>query len=276
MMELVELLQQLGFSEYEARAYIHLLQHHPANGYALAKASGIPRANIYSVLKKLEGRGAIISVETASGNSYTPVPAAELIRHLSERYQGVLQTTQQLLEQIAPPPDSVFVQNIEGYPQVMEHARELLNRASHQLTLAVWQPEAHALASLMAKAEARGVSLTVLCLQACPEECGGCRDNVYRYRITPNHTPHQLIVIADGAEMLMGTTGAQTVAIRTRQPNLIESTDSYIRHSIALAAILTDVGGEFEQALNPETQKVLLAIGQGHSWLQRLMHLLKN
>ena len=44
MTDVVELLQQLNFSEYEARAYIALLQHNPLNGYALAKESGIPRA----------------------------------------------------------------------------------------------------------------------------------------------------------------------------------------------------------------------------------------
>ena len=54
MEPIVELLQKLGFGEYEARAYVALLQNRPLNGYELAKASGLPRANVYSVLQKLE------------------------------------------------------------------------------------------------------------------------------------------------------------------------------------------------------------------------------
>src|SRR5262245_66664186 len=58
MTDAAALLQELGFSEYEARAYVALLQRSPLNGYELAKASGLPRANGYSVLRTLEDRGA--------------------------------------------------------------------------------------------------------------------------------------------------------------------------------------------------------------------------
>jgi hypothetical protein len=45
MADLTGLLQQLGFSEYEARAYLALLQQNPLNGYELAKVSGLPHKN---------------------------------------------------------------------------------------------------------------------------------------------------------------------------------------------------------------------------------------
>ena len=51
MTDVNTLMQVLGFTDYEARAYLALLQRHPQNGYELAKASGIPRPNIYSVLQ---------------------------------------------------------------------------------------------------------------------------------------------------------------------------------------------------------------------------------
>ena len=36
MADLTALLQRLGFSEYEARAYLALLQRNPLNGYELS------------------------------------------------------------------------------------------------------------------------------------------------------------------------------------------------------------------------------------------------
>ena len=57
MADVTALLQQLGFSEYEARAYLALLQRSPLNGYELAKVSGLPRANTYAVLQKLRNAG---------------------------------------------------------------------------------------------------------------------------------------------------------------------------------------------------------------------------
>ncbi len=63
MTEATTLLQELGFGDYEARAYVALLQRSPINGYELAKASGVPRANIYAVLQKLAERGAVVRVD---------------------------------------------------------------------------------------------------------------------------------------------------------------------------------------------------------------------
>ena len=82
MNDAISLLRQLGFGEYEAKAYAALLQRHPLNGYELARASGIPRANVYAVLERLEERGAVLRVETPEGTRYSPVPPDELTQGL--------------------------------------------------------------------------------------------------------------------------------------------------------------------------------------------------
>ena len=58
-MDVIGVLTNLGFSDYEARAYVALLQRNPANGYELAKRSEVPRGNVYAVLQKLEDRGRV-------------------------------------------------------------------------------------------------------------------------------------------------------------------------------------------------------------------------
>ena len=73
MADIVTLLQELGFGEYEARAYHALLQHNPVSGYELAKVSGIPRPNIYTVLQKLEERGTVGRVDSDTTTLYVPV-----------------------------------------------------------------------------------------------------------------------------------------------------------------------------------------------------------
>src|SRR5687767_5090188 len=134
MQDATGLLQGLGFSEYEARAYIALLGHHPANGYALTKQSDIPRPNIYAVLQKLEERGAVVALETESGTSYSPVGPDALIQRLSQHLHGTLNAARQVLEQVATPNEQCYVQNIHGYAALIEHAHELIGRAQTQLT----------------------------------------------------------------------------------------------------------------------------------------------
>lgn len=275
MADVVELLQQLNFSEYEARAYVALLHHNPLNGYTLAKESGIPRANIYSVLQKLEERGAVLAVDTDSGTSYVPVSPDELIHRLSVHIEGVLQAAHHLLEQAAKPTEQSYVQNIQGYAQLREHARDLIDRAQQHLLIALWPSEAEVLGDAITTAETRGVTIHTLCFQACHQECGYCRGRVYRYHITPSETANWLIVIRDAIDMVIGTTGQQSTAIRTQQVSLIQLVTWYIRHSLTLAAVLTDLGSELEARLQPETRELLKSIGQGESWLDHMRRLIQ-
>jgi hypothetical protein len=169
-----------------------------------------------------------------------------------------------------------YVQNIQGCEQLLEHASDLISAAQHDLTIAMWQPEARQLADTMQEAEMRGVAIDTLCFQACAEPCGGCRGNLFRYHVTPPESARWLIVIRDGTDMVAGTMGAEAVAIRTRQPGLIELVNQYIRHSLTLAAILNDLGGNLEAMLQPGTRTLIQTIGHGDSWLELMRRLVQS
>jgi HTH-type transcriptional regulator, sugar sensing transcriptional regulator len=275
------LLQELGFSEYEARAYVALLQRSPLNGYELAKASGLPRANVYSVLQKLEERGAVVRHDSPSGMRYAPVPPAALTGRLGNRYQGILDAAQRSLDEVSSPAVHEYVWNARGYMVLLEQARELVDRVTERLLVAVWPEEARALSGPLAQAEARGVEIVTLCPTACAESCGGCRGQIYRYRVTPEQHTRWLVLVPDSAELLAGEIGAEddTLAVRTRQRLLVDLASWYIRHSIALAAVVSDLDSQLERLLEPETLTTLRSvgpIGHGDGWLEHMRSLLKH
>jgi len=57
--DIISHLTELGFGEYEARAYTALVRRNPLTGYELAKVSGVPRPNIYAVIERLQHKGAV-------------------------------------------------------------------------------------------------------------------------------------------------------------------------------------------------------------------------
>jgi sugar-specific transcriptional regulator TrmB len=59
----VQRLIELGFSQYEARAYVGLLGREPLTGYALSNVTGIPQPKVYETLRRLTGRGAVAAME---------------------------------------------------------------------------------------------------------------------------------------------------------------------------------------------------------------------
>ena len=279
----VALLQQLGFSEYEARVYIALLQRNPINGYELAKVSQLPRANVYAVLHKLEERGAVVRLDTPTGARYGPVPPAAFIRRLQTRFRDTLNAAERALDQVTHLAEDEYVWNTRGYGVLIEHARTLLDSSRESLLLAVWPDEALALVENVTQARKRGVEVTTLCLSGCPSECGNCRGRVFRYRLAPDQNARWLILVPDGIEVLAGEIGSgdQALAVRTRQRILVELTAWYIRHSIALAMVLNDLGGRLPDLLGPETQSALASVGprgpQGDGgWLETMRQLLSR
>jgi len=279
MDEAVGLLQKLGFGEYEAKAYAALLQRSPVNGYELSKQSGIPRANIYSVLGKLEERGAVLRVESGDAVRYAPVPPEELTRRLSARFQETLQVAERSLSEMAAPAEQEHIWSMQGYNTLLEHAATLVEGARQHILVAIWPEEARHLAGVLSRAEARGVAITSLCLAACSTECGGCRGHLYRYRVAPEYRNRWLLLIPDSAAMLAGeiTADGAALGVRTRQRLLIDLAGWYIRHSIVLAAVLADLGPRLGDSLSPQTHAILATLGPpgvGVGWLEHMRHLL--
>jgi HTH-type transcriptional regulator, sugar sensing transcriptional regulator len=281
MSDITGLLQQLGFSEYEARAYLALLQRNPLNGYELAKVSGLPRANIYAVLQKLEERGAVVRLDMPSGARYAPVAPTELTERIAGRFEDVLRATQQALEELATPAGTEYVWNIEGYAALLDHAHALSDATREHLLIAIGRQEASALAEPLARAEARGVVVTTLCLDECPIECGGCRGTICRSCAAVSAAHRWLILISDDAEALAGEIGLldDALAVRTRQQLQVDLASWYIRHSMALTAVLSDLSRRQDQVLAPETRALLQLVDsplrQG-GWLDHMRVLIQR
>ncbi|MCK5453124.1 MAG: TrmB family transcriptional regulator, partial [Calditrichia bacterium] len=75
----------LGFTQYEAKAYVSLINHYPATRYELSKSSGVPRSAIYDVISRLESYGAV-SVISQNPEKYVPLPPEQFLKILEQRY----------------------------------------------------------------------------------------------------------------------------------------------------------------------------------------------
>ncbi len=272
----IEQLQQIGFSQYEAQAYIALLKKSPLNGYELAKQSGIPRPNIYPVLQKMEERGIVLRVNTPEGTHYAPLSPSDLIAKLNHQYQRNLETASQALDEIAAPPTLEYVENLHGYPVLLDHARMALETAQQHMLLIVWPDEAALLAGPLQKAGQRGVHIDTLCMNGCPHPCPYCQGDIFRYQLAPLVKTRWLVLVGDGCEMLAGEiTSPETLAIRTRQAMLVRLATGYIQNSIALARILSDLGSRFEDILDPQAIADINTLQSQERWFDLLRQLIE-
>lgn len=275
----VERLRDLGLSEHEARAYLALLRKGPASGYRLARLSGIPRPNIYPVLKKLTSRGIVVPVQTEEGTRYAAHPASQMLETLSREMESRIAATKSALAQLEPEPDRL-AWNLEGGAKVLASAHSLVREAKKSLLLAVWSNEAGRLAEALKQARERGVDSTVLCLQGCPHECGGCQGSVYRYALAPAQ-PRWLIAVADGKHLLIAQVSDDGSAegAETRLEALVTVAQEYIRNAIALAEIVRSLGPALLQTLDARALEALRSSGlsaDGVPWYERIYSAVKK
>jgi HTH-type transcriptional regulator, sugar sensing transcriptional regulator len=278
--ESIQQLQQLGFNETEGRVYVTLLKRQPLTGYELAKASGVPRANVYAVLQKLEQRGAVVRLDNPAGTRYVPVPFDELIRKLRQRYEQVFERTEAALSAVAPALESPPITQFEGYGNLIETAQQMLRGAQHSLMLAIWPQEARKLDSALADAERRAVTITTLCQSGCRQACGACRGTVCRYPFALDERERWLLLVADEADVCCGSVEPldDTVALRTRQPAMVRLATWYIRHSITVATLVTDLNLHLDEEMSPEARKGLAKLfpsNTNQGWLEQMRQLLR-
>jgi hypothetical protein len=280
MKETAQILQRLGFGDYEAKAYMALLQRSPMTGYEVAKLSHVPRANVYDILPRLEEHGAVVRVDSPTGTKYAAVPPSELMPRLAGRFNDDLIAAEEALAGVSTTPGEEYVWNIEGPRSVMDHARTLIDAADNDLLVAVWPQEAIALEGSMSQAQARGVGITTLCLAACPQECGRCRGQIHRYHVSPEDISRWLVVAADAKEMLAGEIRPDDTAhaVRTTQQMLVELAGWYVRNSVALATLVSDLGDRLPGLLSPEAAAALASLGSDGAggWLEQMRSVLSR
>jgi sugar-specific transcriptional regulator TrmB len=185
----VERLARLGFSKYEARAYLTLLRESPVTGYKLAKLSGIPLSAIYEVGSRLVVRGAAMILRMESTDKYAPVPAIELLEQLRRRYGRLVASLKEELAGLNSVPEPKPVWNIEGRENTIAKAKEMIDRANNHIYLAPSSAAFPALQPSLGTAIRRGARLVIVSMmEPAPRRIeGAC-----------------LLLVVDGEEVLIG------------------------------------------------------------------------
>lgn len=269
-------LQSLGFSEYEAKAYVTLLQRGSLTGYQLAKASGVPRPNVYPVLDRLAERGAVVRVQAKRGVRCSALPAEEMLARLSRSVETQVAEARSALAELETAASAEYVWNVQGYEAVLAQAEAVVDGAKDLLLVGVWVEESRRLGEAFARAQARGVEVSTLCIQGCPDECGGCRGRVYRYPLAADAKARWLVLVADDGQLLAGQVmeDGRATAAETTLEVLVSAGAQYLRNAIAAAEIVRSLGPRLSELLDPQALEAVRGAGLasgGASWFDRML-----
>jgi hypothetical protein len=249
-------LQQLGFTNYEARVYLNLLKAFPATAYEVSKHTGLPRANVYSALSALERKAAVQPVNE-NPVRYVPVAPRQLLGRIGKETSSRCDALAEQLVNATASVATEFVWTLAGNAQVHGKMTEIIHQAQQH----VWVKGAHH--SLLPHVEElreaaqRGAEVLVILFgdasDAALYDFGPhCKTYLHEGRGTPVGMSETLVTLTrDFREAMTATTGANGYGAFTRSPPVVTLAESLIRHEIYLAEIFLQLGPELEERFGP-------------------------
>jgi HTH-type transcriptional regulator, sugar sensing transcriptional regulator len=245
----IDKLVQIGFSEYEAKAYVALLRESPVSGYQLAKASGVPRSMIYEVLGKLTARGAALTMRKEGSTQYAPVPAGEFLAQLQREQDALIGALEEELGGLDAVSDLEYVWNIEGHEHVMAKAGEMIDRARAQIYLSLLPATYPALREALQRAIGRGVRAVIYSTGELALPGGHVIVNPIPDAVQERVEGLWLVLVIDAEEVLVGEllTENRARASWTGSPLFVFIAEHHLRTDLYLPRVLSLLG---EQALS--------------------------
>lgn len=257
MIDLRTALNEIGFTEYEAKVYLALLRDNPATGYQLSKESGVPRSMVYEALKRLHNRGAALEAVEGRTTLYSPLPPQVLLdRHQQEQQQLLADLREGLVELYTATVDD-RVWTIGGKTAVLAYAAKLIQEAETDLYLVLTDHDLNSLRPAICAAHEQGVSIYTLLTGEGSLECGQ----------VAYHPPLEselqgitatLLVNADDREVLIAGSNPrqETSATITRNQDLVLIARQFVWMEMFTQRIYARLGADLLARLDPEDREI--------------------
>lgn len=248
-------LQGVGFTDYEARVYVGLIQKSPATAYEVAKQHGLPRANVYTVLETLERKGAVQRVSSEPVRM-VPIDPQTLFDRISRTMAERCASLQQRLESVTADEETHYVWNLASAADANARIGRLIAEARHH----IWIKANHAmvanhLVSLHEAAE-RGVPMLLVLFGSeieisALQQLTGAVVYAHEGDGTIVGLADALFTMTVDFEEALTFNFREQFGVFTRSGPIVNMADSLIRHEVYLAEIFAALGPELEENFGP-------------------------
>jgi len=164
----VELLQQLGLKEYEARTFVALTRRQRGTAKDISETSDVPRTRVYDAIRVLESKG-LVETQHSNPQVFRAVPIDEAVTSLEAEYRDRTEDLRDSLGTLDPVDDEVRedvtheVWALSGGQGIASRTRRLIDEADRECVLIVGAESVFTeeLADHLRAAQERGVDVVV-------------------------------------------------------------------------------------------------------------------
>lgn len=136
----IDVLQQLGLKEYEARCFVGLSRLNTGTAKQLNELTGVPRTRVYDAIRVLETQG-LVTVHHSSPKQFRAVPLDAVTETLQDQYDHRVQQLHDdlaaidIVEETGDPLQGVWT--MVGHTAIENRITDLIENASEEVVLVV-------------------------------------------------------------------------------------------------------------------------------------------
>ncbi|MBI9098185.1 MAG: TrmB family transcriptional regulator [Spirochaetaceae bacterium] len=250
-------LKDLGFTEYEGKVYMSLINEHPMSAYNVSKNSGVPHSRVYDITRRLIKKGYVTSKGT-NPELFSPISPEELVSRLERNNSKLTAELKQQLDSIKFTADFDPVWNLSGPTEALEMAEQLIGEAREMIFVGIWDQELEYLEKAFKKAEKRGVKIHTLLYGEGTPNFG----EVYYHSIDNLEditvVGRSLDLVIDSTVCITGSLGGlePCQAVWTRNKGLIKSIEGFVIHDFYIAEVSDYLGDKVDEIFGKNFEKL--------------------
>lgn len=254
---IINKMAEFGFTKYQAKAYITLLENDDISAYEISKRSGVPQSKVYETVNNLVEEGIII----ARGENpvhYSPLPLKEFIQRHRSKMEKSLNTLEKELKEVSRGSEIDYMWHFEGPDSCMEKVKNIIEKAENIIVLEIWDEEYQRLCQELQAAADKGVKILMIYYGEERELPG----EVYFHRLEKlqEYTSSQgrwLTVLTDSSDCFFGSFSEdRTEGIWSQNQAFMLMAQSFISHDIYIAEIYDKFSRELDREFGPNLARL--------------------
>ncbi len=263
----VSIMQQLGFTANEAKAYLGLLACQPASAYEVARESSIPTSKIYETINKLIARGVVLpvrDVETSSSRStdknrreYAALNPADFLNQIKETTISHTDELKPLLERADESTSGDFIWPLQNQGQIATKAHQIIGQAREYILLSCWPDELAWLAEDLRKAETLGIKIALVHFGMPETAIGATYHHPVERTLYNEKGGRGLTLVADETVLIAnyGKNG-NVEAAWSRNHAFVTVAEDYIKHDVYITKVTRFLNREMLQRFGDEYERL--------------------
>lgn len=258
------ILKRYGFTEYEAKIYVALLQTHPLNGNEIAIKSGVPSPKVYENLYRMCEKEVVFPILEGNASNkklYSPLPYKDLLQNIESDFQNDTALMESQFKELSNQmkPDWSELYHLDGYATSINALRTMILSTEHTIYLSCWETELELVWDDLIDAFHRGVRVISILFDHTERKIPWLHFSHHQGKFSDRRHTGELSCVVDEKQVLILHSSKDAAhAVISSHTALTRTTVNYIRHDIYINQVVdhfhdelaTKYGKDFEELLD--------------------------